>query len=199
MTARGVETPEESFGRMVAFTRERKGLSQRELAERLAAVGMKVDGPAVSRLEKGTRALKLAEAYKVAEALDVSLQLLLSVAQTPASDFLHIREGLENAYGVFVDSANAFLEALAEGEKVLRRNPELLDTMPEAGFGVDNFPEWWVNRASAEVPEYRAGEKSPVDYLWVGTEAEKARYLGLLLESYKNWVKIGEHPFEGRG
>lgn len=70
-------TTEQAFGQAVHAHRVQKGWSQRELAERLESAGVGVDASAVSRIEKGTRAVRLSEAVILAQVLDVPLETLL--------------------------------------------------------------------------------------------------------------------------
>lgn len=65
------------------FFRASRGLSQTALAERLTELGMKVDGTAVTRMERGTRAITVNELVTLAEALDVSLQRLMQEVPMP--------------------------------------------------------------------------------------------------------------------
>lgn len=70
-------TTEQAFGQAVRAHRAQKGWSQRQLAELLEPVGIDVDASAVSRIEKGTRAVRLSEAVILAQVLDVPLETLL--------------------------------------------------------------------------------------------------------------------------
>lgn len=62
------------FGDAMRSVREVRGLSQRQLAELLDAAGMKLDPSAITRMERGTRDIKLAEAIAIAKVLDFSLE-----------------------------------------------------------------------------------------------------------------------------
>ena len=62
----------EVFGQNVRAARARKGWSQRELAEALDERGLKLDPSAVTRIERGTREVKLREAVAMAECLKSS-------------------------------------------------------------------------------------------------------------------------------
>ena len=65
------------------FLRGRDGLSQTALAERLTELGMKVDGSAVTRMERGTRAITVNELVTIAKAFDVPLPSLLRQTSIP--------------------------------------------------------------------------------------------------------------------
>lgn len=64
---------------MVKQRREELKLSQRDFATRLKNAGMIADAPAISRIENGTRSLRLAEAVTIAAALDAQLVDLLGL------------------------------------------------------------------------------------------------------------------------
>lgn len=68
---------ESKFGLNVRDARKAQGISQRALAERLAEVGLTIDASAITRLEKGSRAIRLGEALAIAEALSTDLEELL--------------------------------------------------------------------------------------------------------------------------
>lgn len=66
------------FARRMREERHRAGLSQAALAERVTALlDYKVDGSSVTRVEKGERSVRLAEAIAIAEALQTPLSALL--------------------------------------------------------------------------------------------------------------------------
>ncbi|MEV7953032.1 helix-turn-helix transcriptional regulator [Streptomyces sp. NPDC088141] len=71
--------PGDLFARRLRQERERLGISQAELARRMAALlGSNVDSTAITRIEQQTRAVRLDEAVVAARALDVPLILLTS-------------------------------------------------------------------------------------------------------------------------
>jgi transcriptional regulator with XRE-family HTH domain len=67
-----------AFGRQIRAARERRGLTQRELAER-AHIADKY----VSRLELGIATPSIAVAKKLADALESSLDEIIETRQTP--------------------------------------------------------------------------------------------------------------------
>lgn len=77
MTANAVQTPDELMGEEIRQRRERLGLTQRELAERVSALGWPVDSTAITRVEKGQRAIRVAQLRTIAKALDVKASDLL--------------------------------------------------------------------------------------------------------------------------
>lgn len=71
--------PGDLFASRLRQEREQQGVSQAELARRVAAVlGNNVDPTAITRIEQQARAVRLDEAVAVAQALEVPLNLLLT-------------------------------------------------------------------------------------------------------------------------
>ncbi|MUU73512.1 helix-turn-helix domain-containing protein [Pseudarthrobacter sp. GA104] len=71
--------PGDLFARRLRQERERLGISQAELARRIAEIlGTNVDPSAVTRIEQQIRAVRLDEAVAAAKALDVPLALLVA-------------------------------------------------------------------------------------------------------------------------
>lgn len=68
---------ESVFGRSMREARLRRGYSQKDLAEALAASDLDLDASAISRMEKGTRALRLSEAIAVCDVLSTTLDQML--------------------------------------------------------------------------------------------------------------------------
>ncbi|MDO4254385.1 MAG: helix-turn-helix transcriptional regulator [Kocuria sp.] len=77
--------PGDLFARRLRQERERLGISQAELARRIAEIlGTNVDPSAVTRIEQQIRAVRLDEAVAAAQALDVPLTVL--VADDPEAE-----------------------------------------------------------------------------------------------------------------
>ncbi len=120
-----VETPgavDERFRHNMRRIRDLRGLSQGELSRILVGMGWKVfHQTTVSRIEDGTRPVKLSEALAIARALEIEFDLLLS-----SSPDVEIVESLINAitnvedrqhnYGVW---RGLLLESIEELEAVL--------------------------------------------------------------------------------
>lgn len=85
---------EERFGAEVAERRQVMGLSQKALADRLAEYGLKVDASAISRVETGTRALRISEAIVIAQVLGFSLEDVADPLP-PQHEFEQRRERLD--------------------------------------------------------------------------------------------------------
>lgn len=58
----------------------------------MTSLGVKVDGSAVTRMERGTRTITVNEAVTIAEALDVSLTLLLRAPSEPEEELMIARQ-----------------------------------------------------------------------------------------------------------
>ncbi len=73
---------EKLMGEYVATLRAEKGWTQAELARRLAEVGEPIHATAVTRLEKGTRSIRLNEWFALLQVLDRSPVDYFTHAQT---------------------------------------------------------------------------------------------------------------------
>lgn len=86
-----MKRPNEIVGERVKTIRECRNISQRELASRVQALGVRIHHPGVGKIEQGQRRLDVSELFAFAYALDVSpLHLMvpadddaLGVAVTP--------------------------------------------------------------------------------------------------------------------
>lgn len=80
------ELPSQTFARRLKEVRERTGLSQEDLAERMTALGRRMDRGLIARLETGRRRVLLDEVATFALALDTSpLFLGVPIDNRPAS------------------------------------------------------------------------------------------------------------------
>lgn len=78
MSAVPEPTPSDLFAARLRAAREAAGISQAELARRIAALqGTNLESTAITRIEQQTRAVRLEEAVYAARALDVPLLSLL--------------------------------------------------------------------------------------------------------------------------
>jgi transcriptional regulator with XRE-family HTH domain len=85
--------------------REIGGISQTVLAARLEHHDIRLDGTAITRIERGSRAIRLNEAVAIATALDVSLGTLLHPAPSPEEQLQQAREHEEEVSWVAMRSA----------------------------------------------------------------------------------------------
>lgn len=186
---------------MTATYRKRRGLSQRDLGEKLTDLGMKVDASAVSRLESGGRALRLWEAYKVAEALDVSIESLLAFSATPASRLRSSRDKLDELWPKLRDTAVGFLHQVDEIEAHLAAHPELLDSLRDKELGspdsAETYGAWLLDRITRNAKEAEElGEFTFNSRYMAATEAEQFRKIDLLHQFMDTVVGVGDYPEE---
>lgn len=62
-----------TFGARVKLARERLGITQQQLSDRLRVLGLKVDTSAITRIEGGSRDPRLSEAQAIAHAFGIAL------------------------------------------------------------------------------------------------------------------------------
>lgn len=74
---------EKAIGAEIAKIRKERGLSQKQFIKKLSDNGLFIDASAVSRLERGDRALRIAECMIIAKSLEISVAMLLRGVQTP--------------------------------------------------------------------------------------------------------------------
>ena len=67
-----MQTPNQVVGERVRTIREARRLSQRELAARVQALGVRIHHPGIGKVEQGQRRLDVSELFAFAYALDVS-------------------------------------------------------------------------------------------------------------------------------
>ncbi|MFK0244589.1 helix-turn-helix domain-containing protein [Amycolatopsis azurea] len=90
--------PGDLFARNLRRERERLGITQAELARRSSKIlGANLDPTAVTRIEQGTRAVRLDEAVALAQVLGVPLPLLYSEAPVSETEAVLARCRVELA------------------------------------------------------------------------------------------------------
>ncbi|MGN8245275.1 helix-turn-helix domain-containing protein [Cellulomonas soli] len=106
-----------SVGAWVRRFREGRGLTQRQLAERLADSGWEIATTGITKIEKGSRSLRVSEVARIAAALGVEPADLMHVRtsdfksqmQRSVTNALDARRALR-AMAANVTSMNAFLQ-----------------------------------------------------------------------------------------
>lgn len=166
MTTRDQKTPDEAFGQNVALARGWKSLSQRELAQRLSAAGFKVDAPAVSRIEKGSRSVRLAEALIIADVLDIEISTLVSgLDGSPLADLKGIRRSATDAFHMLREPLRRFMQSYIWVYEHLVEYPELVDSFELEGERIVNAGDFFrvaAQRIAVLEREARAaGERDP--------------------------------------
>jgi transcriptional regulator with XRE-family HTH domain len=141
-------TPEQRFGSMVFESRRALGISQKELSDGLASLGLMLDNSAISRIEKGTRALRLGEAIVIARALRFSLADF-EEAVPPAEDFARrqksTKDALDLAYRALIVAADELsgLAFVAEGHPEVLRELALDEPPTDAVALMDHLVQEW--------------------------------------------------------
>lgn len=114
------------FGKAVARLRTQRAMSQRDLAEALTARGMRVDASAISRIENGSRSVRLAEALTIAGALNEELSALVGGALTPEQEFIYVRRRAQDSARELRSVLQPFMMLHLWAASLIRDNPELL-------------------------------------------------------------------------
>jgi transcriptional regulator with XRE-family HTH domain len=105
--------PSDTFARNLRQERERQGMSQAQLAAKIAEIlGVNVDPSAVTRIEKQERAVRLDEAVAAAQALDMPLAALITEE--------HVRENERLIQTHLLDLAKAERRWEEQRQEVLR-------------------------------------------------------------------------------
>lgn len=82
MQTGSMENIEKTVGEQISRLRKKRGLTQKALAVMLTQKGFQVDSSAISRIEKGERALRITECVMIADALETDLTTLLTKVHT---------------------------------------------------------------------------------------------------------------------
>lgn len=77
----------ERTGAAVRDARTKAGLSQRDLAKKVNALGWETDSTQISRLETGQRHVRLSQLVVIAEAIPVPLALLIPDVMDRSGDY----------------------------------------------------------------------------------------------------------------
>lgn len=145
------ETPDEAFGQSVAEVRGWANLSQREFANRLTERGFRVDASAVSRIENGSRSVRLTEALTIADALDVELDFLVSgLDRSPKAELRRARRFANEAVRRLREPMVQLIRGYVWVHEMLRDEPDLVAEIlledGEAMESPDDYFSWAVGR-----------------------------------------------------
>lgn len=146
---------EEVVGEQIAAMRTMRELTQRDLASALTEAGMPVDASAVSRIEKGTRSVRLSEATVIASVLDVDLGFLMRGVLTSGQKFAEARRFADLARREALTPLLDFAGSLLEAKRLIEENPDLLATLQGGdqaapGSASDYIP--WVTERIKMLP-----------------------------------------------
>ncbi len=182
---------EERVAEAIRRERERRGWSQSHLADLASASGVKFDGTAVTRIEKGDRRLRLDEAVALSRALGVDLGVLSEHGDDSAT-FMEFARDLAEAWERLVDASAGAFRAYARFEAYFERavagGVAIENVMLESGRGwLDNY---WPDRALEAGRRMALGEalaagETPSDS---DVRARPGRYAGYPLEHPESLV-----------
>lgn len=186
----------ESFGQNLRAARAQKGWSQRELASALEECGVRLDPSAVTRIERGTREVKLREAATMADCLNVDLnELLIPQVNDPLSVAIELRRQAAAClraawlsvaqFGIQVQALTSLLDAspsTRDNFSKLRSRRKGLDVTEVIGFELRNALhelQQWIEESEVPVDERIADELqqtvvAAVDKLFMAKNAEGA-------------------------
>jgi transcriptional regulator with XRE-family HTH domain len=143
-------TVNQQFGDLMRERREQKGWSQRQLAEMLHAVELRLDPSAITRIERGTRDVKLAEAIAIASVLEFDVG---AIAFSPEAHFV-MREMSE--VEMAMRARKALLDALRHVDRwVNNTDTDTEDSLIEKR-GLKHYVDLYTYRIR-EVPAFKLG------------------------------------------
>lgn len=194
-------SPEDRFGEAVAMMRKFEKLSQRDFAEKLTAKGMPVDASAVSRIEKGTRSVRLTEALTIAEVLNTDLEWLVSGSKTPSQELQSMRRAADRSLRLLVDPIVSVAFSVAEICEHLSRHPELLADLVDTDFGAPSSPEEYVSWIARRVGRWSVSDD---EYVGVASQEEVDRIVDVVVAVARRHIGLereesgenGEHSEE---
>ena len=136
------ETPiENRFGEAVLNGRHRQGLSQKAMADLLTERGLAVDASAISRIEKGARAIRLSEAAIIADVLGFSLADL-ERTRDPQDDLARLQKSIEAGLNASYLGAYQVSTAMDEMDWILSNQPQLLESLGDFGSTPTSFSQY---------------------------------------------------------
>lgn len=143
---------------------------------------MNVDASAVSRIEKGTRSVRLVEAAAIASALGVSLGVLVRERKSPSAELRSLRMEANAALRKLGPEIWGALISIWQVMDHLERHPELLRE---------------VEGEPATVTEYLAGVSERLDF-WPVSEEEVTFFREDELPAVKSFMEKFVKLYLGR-
>lgn len=129
-----VQSFEERFGGRVREYRLDLGLTQGAFALVLAEHGLSLDASAISRIEKGIRAVRLGEAHVIARTFGVELEDFLRSSMTDDEEFRAARDMANRAMRSGRSNIVWMLRGFQRAGRVLDRNPSVSDLLEADEF-----------------------------------------------------------------
>lgn len=141
-----------NFGASLRERRTARGMSQRELAERVARKGLRLDPTAVTRIERGERDVRLGEAIVLAWELDASLSEMWS--RDPMTGYHEHEADVRRA---LITAREALVEALEHYAAVRTE----LRNLPDASKANEWTPDEWAGYMAREITSTTLGSFGP--------------------------------------
>ncbi|WP_309690271.1 helix-turn-helix transcriptional regulator [Microbacterium foliorum] len=174
-------TSDEEFGQAVASYRAAQHMSQKDLASALTDAGMKVDAPAVSRIEKGQRAVRLAEAMKIANVLGRNLGDLIGTRMTTRERVAAAFSNVEWRGKQLAESVARFSEEVMNTGALLEEDEDLLESLNDAEIGrprdAADFSRWYAEVLRQRIWSIRRERVGQGNYAVYPVAADKAGLL----------------------
>ncbi|MEN4399366.1 helix-turn-helix transcriptional regulator [Mycolicibacterium senegalense] len=134
------------FGDLMREHREHRRWSQRRLADLLEQVGLRLDPSAITRIERGTRDVKLAEAIVIANVLEFGLD---SIAFSPEAQFAMDESALTAAA---IQARKSLLNAIRQVDRMANRTDPDIEQLLIKQRGLADVVDlytWLIERSSA--------------------------------------------------
>ncbi|TFH56832.1 helix-turn-helix domain-containing protein [Glutamicibacter arilaitensis] len=180
---------EKAIGAEIAKIRKERGLSQKQFIKKLSDNGLFIDASAVSRLERGDRALRIAECMIIAKSLEISVAMLLRGVQTPEDRIKELAQQADLELTAARDRLWAGLATHYEVKLSLERNPELLDAMSD-DYDLES-PEDYLPMVAKELSLYEPISRKPSQHpLGVRDEGDMDQLLECALAIAKKMIAI---------
>lgn len=185
---RGIE---KTIGAQINTLRKMRKLTQKQFAERLSERGMPVDASAVSRMEKGDRALRVAECLIIAEVLETDVSMLLRGIQTPAQELSENRKFSDFSLQAMSDRVWDWLTFLMVAKWSLEDQPELASTIGE-GFSEGDSYLPWVSKRLRQLPwdDSESPDEPAAAAIIVRDNQERQELLDCVSAYFENRIRV---------
>lgn len=131
---------------------------------------MKVDAPAVSRIEAGARGVRLSEAYLIADILRVPIRSLLPSQDTPEATFWFRDMTARGSLDALRNSIIEWVSDVAATQDILRAHPNAADKLVaetgDASITADTYIHHLVSGS--------ASHDAQPGYAWPASAADRA-------------------------
>jgi transcriptional regulator with XRE-family HTH domain len=199
-----VQSFEERFGSRMREYRLDLGLTQGGFVRVLAAYGLSLDASAISRIEKGVRAVRLGEAHVISRAFGLELDDFLRSGMTDVEEFRAARDMANRAMRSGRSNIVWMLRGFQRAGRVLDRNPSVSDSLEVDEFerprDSQAYFEWATKRmATLAKATWALHDDShiPVESLAEAEALSKlAAQLAANMTSIYSAVKDGEEEFD---